>query len=281
MGTPVFGSAPRCPWSVHADFLVRPDARGERHGRRRCRRAARRRRRRRRVAQGAVRRHRPRVHHRLLSPASGPQERGRAAPELKSPPVAPASSPPPRGARSEPPVRRRRGLTPSRPLRVLPRCWSRTERRRRAGRRDAGQGPHRPHPGESPRPAGAAAAYVRGRVGLIPARSRARCGGKHGSLSTLGGRPPTRRGGRTFSKLCQKSTRYGHADTRACSARRRRMCSPAGRRRAAAALRGRPAGVRPRVKQHANRQMLCRLASAVALLAFLDMATAQFSLRAA
>ena len=43
----------------------------------------------------------------LLSPASGPQEpRARAAPELKSPPVALSfASPPPRGARSEPPVR--------------------------------------------------------------------------------------------------------------------------------------------------------------------------------
>ena len=40
-------------------------------------------------------------------------------------------------------------------------------------------------------------------------------------------------------------------------------------------------GLLKSLKQQANRQMFCRLASAVALLAFLDMATAQFSLRAA
>ena len=108
----------------------------------------------------------------LLSPASGPQEpRARAAPELKSPPVALSfASPPPRGARSEPPVRSTSWLLTlffalCVVLLALTTFWSRTP--------SAAATPAKGRIGLIPASLlgrkGAAAAYVRGRVGLIPA----------------------------------------------------------------------------------------------------------------
>ena len=111
----------------------------------------------------------------LLSPASGPQEpRARAAPELKSPPVALSfASPPPRGARSEPPVRSTSWLLTlffALCVVLLALFWSRTPS---AAATPAAATPAKGRIGLIPASLlgrkGAAAAYVRGRVGLIPA----------------------------------------------------------------------------------------------------------------
>lgn len=111
----------------------------------------------------------------LLSPASGPQEpRARAAPELKSPPVALSfASPPPRGARSEPPVRSTSWLLTlffALCVVLLALLLSRTPS---AAATPAAATPAKGRIGLIPASLlgrkGAAAAYVRGRVGLIPA----------------------------------------------------------------------------------------------------------------
>ena len=138
---------------VHADFLVRPDARGERlpaaplppSARRRRRRRARRAR----CGSPASTSSPPPT----SPPASARRSRGRAPRPSQVAAGRARSRARRRAARSEPPVRSTSAPHAFSPSASCSRAVlePHPERRRRAGRRDAGQGPHRPHPGEPPR----------------------------------------------------------------------------------------------------------------------------------
>ena len=74
------------------------------------------------------------------------------------------------------------------------------ERRRDAGRRDAGQGPHRPHPGEPPRPEGRRRRLRPGPRRPHPRLARARGAAVNAARSRRADGRPAVAGGRTASR---------------------------------------------------------------------------------